>query len=59
MTFSTNIADALLQGGAFKGPYGFGPHGHDYRATVIVTARFNPFYGMIAGIIVKAVFFGL
>lgn len=59
VTFGTNIADALAQGGAFKGPYGFGPMGMIIGATVIVTARFNPFYGMIAGIIVKAVFFGL
>ncbi len=59
VTFATNIADALAQGGAFKGPYGFGPMGMIIGATVIVTARFNPFYGMIAGIIVKAAFFGL
>jgi len=59
VTFATNIADALAQGGAFKGPYGFGPMGMIIGATVLVTARFNPFYGMIAGIIVKAAFFGL
>lgn len=59
VTFATNIADALAQGGAFKGPYGFGPMGMIIGATVLVTARFNPFYGMIAGIIVKATFFGL
>jgi len=59
VTFATNIADALGNAGTFAGPYGFGPMGMIIGATVFVTAKFNPFFGMLAGIIVKLVFFGL
>jgi AGZA family xanthine/uracil permease-like MFS transporter len=56
VTFATNIADALASGGAFQGPYGFGPQGMVIGAVVVVTAKFNPFFGMIAGIVIKLVF---
>ncbi|MDX9800538.1 MAG: NCS2 family permease [Spirochaetia bacterium] len=59
VTFATNISDALGNAGTFAGPFGFGPMGMIIGATVFVTARFNPFFGMLAGIIVKLVFFGL
>ncbi len=56
VTFATNIADALAAGGPFQGPYGFGPQGMVIGAVVVVTARFNPFFGMIAGVVVKLAF---
>ena len=56
VTFATNISDALASAGTFAGPYGFGPQGMVIGAVVVVTARFNPFFGMIAGVIVKLVF---
>lgn len=59
VTFATNISDALGNAGSFAGPFGFGPMGMIIGATVFVTARFNPFFGMLAGIIIKLVFFGL
>jgi AGZA family xanthine/uracil permease-like MFS transporter len=59
VTFASNISDAVGQAGPFQGSFGFGPMGMIIGATVIVTAKFNPFFGMIAGIIVKAVFLGL
>lgn len=58
VTFSTNIAGAVNVAGPFSGPFGFGPMGMIIGATVLITARYNPFFGMIAGIIVKTVFFG-
>ncbi len=59
VTFATNIADALANAGTFAGPYGFGPMGMVIGATVLVTARFNPFFGMVAGIIVRMIMLGL
>ncbi len=56
VTFSTNIASAIAEAGAFKGPFGFGPQGMVIGATVVITAKYNPFFGMIAGIIVKLIF---
>jgi AGZA family xanthine/uracil permease-like MFS transporter len=56
VTFATNIAGALAEAGPFAGPYGFGPQGMVIGAVVVVTAKYNPFFGMLAGIIVKLVF---
>jgi AGZA family xanthine/uracil permease-like MFS transporter len=56
VTFSSNIASAVMQAGPSNGPFGFGPAGMIIGATVLVTARFNPFFGMIAGIIIKFAF---
>ncbi len=59
VTFSSNISGAIAEAGPFNGPFGFGPMGMIIGATVLITARFNPFFGMIAGIIVKVVFYGM
>jgi AGZA family xanthine/uracil permease-like MFS transporter len=57
VTFAGNIADALASAGAAPaGPFGFAPQGMVIGAVVVVTAKFNPFFGMIAGVIVKLVF---
>lgn len=58
VTFSSNIAGAIAIAGPSDGPFGFGPMGMIIGSTVLITAKFNPFFGMIAGIIVKTVFFG-
>ena len=59
VTFATNISGALSIGGAFAGPYGFGPMGMIIGITVFVTAKFNPFFGMLAGLAVKIIFLGV
>ncbi|MCL1818367.1 MAG: hypothetical protein FWG35_05495, partial [Spirochaetaceae bacterium] len=56
VTFAGNIADSIAAAGAFSGPFGFAPQGMVIGAVVVVTAKFNPFYGMIAGIIIKLIF---
>jgi AGZA family xanthine/uracil permease-like MFS transporter len=56
VTFAGNIADALASSGAAAGPFGFAPQGMVIGSVVIISAKFNPFFGMIAGIIVKLVF---
>jgi adenine/guanine/hypoxanthine permease len=55
VTFSTNITDAISTAGPFAGPYGFGSAGIVIGATVLVTARFNPFFGLVAGLALKLI----
>ena len=55
VTFSTNMADAIATAGPFAGPYGFGPAGIVIGATVLVTARFNPFFGLLSGLALKLI----
>jgi AGZA family xanthine/uracil permease-like MFS transporter len=59
VTFATNIQSAISIGGDFAGPYGFGTMGMIIGSTVFVTAKFNPFFGMLAGLAVKIIFLGL
>jgi adenine/guanine/hypoxanthine permease len=56
VTFATNMQGAIAEAGPAQGPFGFGPMGMVIGATVIVTARFNPFFGLVAGVIVRLVF---
>lgn len=56
VTFATNIQMALAEAPAFAGPYGFGPWGMVIGATVLVTAKWNPFFGLLAGMGVRLVF---
>lgn len=56
VTFATNMQGAIAQAGPVDGPFGFGPMGMVIGATVLVTARFNPFFGLVAGVIVRLVF---
>jgi AGZA family xanthine/uracil permease-like MFS transporter len=41
---------------AFEGPFGFSPWGMVIGATVLVSARWNPFYGLVAGVAIRMVF---
>ncbi len=56
VTFSTNIQAALASAPDFAGPFGFSPWGMVIGATVLVSARWNPFFGLLAGICIKLVF---
>ncbi len=55
VTFSTNISDAIATAGPFAGPYGFGGGGMVIGATLLVTAKYNPFFGLLAGLAVQLV----
>jgi adenine/guanine/hypoxanthine permease len=57
VTFSTNAYGAIstipeVAGGSF----GFTPWGMVIGATIIVSARFNPFFGLLSGVIIKLLF---
>jgi AGZA family xanthine/uracil permease-like MFS transporter len=56
VTFAGNIADSLAAASGVSGPFGFAPQGMVIGAVIVVTAKFNPFFGMIAGVIIKLVF---
>ncbi len=56
VTFATNIQGAIASAPAFAGPYGFGPWGMVIGATTLVSARWNPFFGLLAGLAIKIVF---
>ena len=56
VTFISNIQGAIAQCPATQGPFGFSPWGMAVGATVIVSARWNPFYGLLAGIAIKLIF---
>lgn len=56
VTFATNIQGALSLAGPVDGPFGFAPMGMVIGATVLVTARFNPFFGLVAGVLVRLIF---
>ena len=58
VTFATNIAGAISIGGDFAGPYGFGPAGMVIGASAFVTAKFNPFYGLVAGFVTSLIMMG-
>ena len=58
VTFATNIAGAISIGGSFAGPYGFGPAGMVIGASAFVTAKFNPFYGLVAGFVTSLIMMG-
>ena len=58
VTFISNIQAAIASVPAAQGPFGFSPWGMVIGATVIATARWNPFYGLLTGVAIK-VFFGL
>jgi len=58
VTFATNIAGAISIGGTFAGPYGFGAAGMVIGAAAFVTAKFNPFYGLLAGFATSLIMMG-
>lgn len=60
VTFASNVEGAiasvpaeLLSSGA---PFGFSPWGMMVGATILVSAKWNPFYGLLAGLAVKIIF---
>lgn len=55
VTFITNIQGAIASVPAFAGPFGFGPWGMVIGATVFASARWNPFFGLLAGLGLKLV----
>ncbi|WP_455600019.1 NCS2 family permease [Cloacibacillus sp.] len=56
VTFISNIQAAISLAPAAQGPFGFSPWGMAIGATVIVSARWNPFYGLLAGVAIKLIF---
>ena len=56
VTFSSNIQGAIASAPEFAGPFGFSPWGMVIGATVLVSARWNPFFGLLAGLGIKLVF---
>jgi AGZA family xanthine/uracil permease-like MFS transporter len=56
VTFASNIQGAMAMVPAFEGPFGFSPWGMVIGATVLVSARWNPFYGLVAGVAIRMVF---
>ena len=56
VTFISNIQAAIASAPAAQGPFGFSPWGMVIGATVIATARWNPFYGLLTGVAIKVIF---
>lgn len=58
VTFASNAQSAIasVPVDAFFGPFGFSPWGMLVGATILVSAKWNPFYGLIAGLVVKIIF---
>lgn len=58
VTFATNIFGAIASVPApvFQGPFGFSPWGMVIGATVLVSAKWNPFFGLLAGVGIKLIF---
>ena len=56
VTFTSNIQGAIAAAPAANGPFGFSPWGMVIGATTIISARWNPFYGLLAGVAIKLVF---
>lgn len=58
VTFATNIHGAVTSVPDVAGPFGFSPWGMVIAATTLVSARWNPFFGLLAGLTIKF-FFGV
>jgi len=56
VTFTSNIQSAIASAPAFAGPFGFSSWGMVIGATVLVSARWNPFFGLLAGVAIKIIF---
>ena len=58
VTFASNISGAIASVPAplFDGPFGFSPWGMVVAATVLVSAKWNPFFGLLAGVAIKLIF---
>jgi len=56
VTFASNIQGAIASAPTFAGPFGFSPWGMVIGVTTLVSARWNPFFGLLAGLGIKLVF---
>lgn len=56
VTFASNIQGAIASAPAAAGPFGFSPWGMVIGATVLVSAKWNPFFGLLAGVVLKIMF---
>ena len=56
VTFATDIQLAIASAPAPDGVFGASPWGMIVAATTIVSARWNPFFGLLAGLGIKLVF---
>ncbi len=56
VTFASNIQGAIASVPAANGPFGFSPWGMVIGATVLVSAKWNPFFGLLAGVVIKIIF---
>jgi AGZA family xanthine/uracil permease-like MFS transporter len=56
VTFATNAYAVYVSAPEFAGPFGFGPWGMIIAATIIVSARWNPFFGLLSGLAIKLIF---
>lgn len=58
VTFISNaqLAIASVPAEALKGSFGFGAWGMVVGATIFTSARWNPFFGLVAGVVVRLVF---
>lgn len=56
VTFATDIQLAIASAPAPEGTFGSSPWGMIVAATTIVSARWNPFFGLLAGLAIKFAF---
>ena len=56
VTFASNIQGVIATVPAANGPFGFSPWGMVIGATVLVSAKWNPFFGLLAGVLIKMIF---
>ena len=56
VTFAANIQGAITLVPAAQGSFGFAPWGMVIGATTLVSAKWNPFFGLLAGVAIKIIF---
>ncbi len=56
VTFATNMAGAIALAPAAEGPFGMAPWGMVVGGTVFASARWNPFFGLLAGVAIRLAF---
>ncbi|MDO5562712.1 MAG: NCS2 family permease [Synergistaceae bacterium] len=56
VTFAANIQGAIALVPAAQGSFGFAPWGMVIGATTLISAKFNPFFGLLAGVVIKMIF---
>jgi AGZA family xanthine/uracil permease-like MFS transporter len=56
VTFAANIQSAIASCPPATGSFGFSPWGMVVGITVLVSARWNPFFGLLSGLAIKLIF---